>query len=66
MLPLRDSDIQNASSLENFFPMHDHKPFQQEVMEAVEQEGKGVLCVRDGGMVLMNFLHTREWRHHFG
>ena len=48
MLPLRDPDIQNPSSLEDLFP-HDHKLFQKEVVEAVEQEaGKRVLFLLDG------------------
>ena len=48
MLPLRDSDVQNASSVEDLFP-HDHKPFRQEVAKAMEEEaGKGVLFVLDG------------------
>ena len=48
MLPLRDSDVQNASSVEDLFP-HDCKRFQQEVAEAVEQEsGEGILFVLDG------------------
>ena len=48
MLPLRDSDVQNASSIEDLFP-HDYKPFQREVAEAIVQEaGKGVLFVLDG------------------
>ena len=48
MLPLRDSDIQNASSVEDLF-LHDHEPYQREVTEAVEQEsGKGVMFVLDG------------------
>ena len=48
MLPLRDSDIQNASSVEDMFP-HDYKPYQLDVTEAVKQEaGKGVLFVLDG------------------
>ena len=33
MLPLRDSDIQNASSVEDLFP-HDYKRFQREVTES--------------------------------
>ena len=48
MLPLRDPDIQNTSSLEDLFP-HDHKPFQKEVAVAVEKEGgQGVLLLLDG------------------
>ena len=48
MLPLRDLDIQNASSMEDLFP-HDDKPIKQEVTAAVKQEaGEGVLFVLDG------------------
>ena len=48
MLPLRDSFIQNATSMEDLFP-HDHKPYQREVTEAVEQEsGQGVMFALDG------------------
>ena len=47
-VPLWDSEIQNASSMEELFP-HDCKHFQQEVKEALlEESGKGVLFVLDG------------------
>ena len=58
MLPLRDSDIQNAGSVEDLFP-HDHKPCQQEVTKAVEHEsGKGVMFVLDSFDELP--VHKRE------
>ena len=45
MLPLRDSDIQNACSVKDLFPYD----YQGEVTVAVEQEwGEGVLFVLDG------------------
>ena len=48
MLPLQDSDIQNAHNLEDLFPQG-HKPFQKEVAATVKREaGKGVLFLLDG------------------
>ena len=48
MLPLRDTDVQNASDLADLFPHH-NKTVQQEVVAAVEEvAGKGVLLLLDG------------------
>lgn len=48
MLPLRDSDIQNATSLADFFPCSDRELQEEVAHEMSKSSGTGVLLLLDG------------------